>query len=140
MVSVIIPAFNEGKNIAAVLTSLVKQQYTKKFEVILVDNNSSDNTVKIAKKFLKKLPLKIVSEKKQGRGAAKARGAKEAKGEILAFMDADTMAYDNWLSTIESAFKNKETIAITGPWRVYDLPPQFFLQPHYYLVIREEAY
>lgn len=125
MISVIIPAYNEEKTIEQTLNSLVSQDYKSKFEVIFVDNNSTDNTVKIAKSYTKKLPLKIFHEKTQGRGAAKFCGAKHAKGEILAYLDADSQAFPNWLSVIDQSFKDKETIAITGPWEVHDLPDGF---------------
>lgn len=125
MITVVVPAYNEGKSISSCLASLAKQVYANKYEVILVDNNSTDNTVKIAKTFLDKIPLKIINEKVQGRGAAKARGANEAKGDILAYLDADTRAYPSWLSVIDDAFENESTIAITGPWETYDLPDSF---------------
>lgn len=125
MVSVIIPAFNEEKTIGETLESLVKQKYKGKFEVVVIDNNSTDNTVKVIKEFSKKLPLRIVNEKKQGRGAAKARGAKEARGNVLAYLDADSRAYSNWLSVIDESFTDTKTMAITGPWEVYDLPDGF---------------
>ena len=122
MISVIIPAYNEEKAVGKTLNSLVRQTYKEKFEVILVDNNSEDNTVKVAEKFLRKLPLKIILEKKQGRGAAKDRGAREAKGEILAYLDADTKATRNWLARIEENFSDKKIVAVTGPWRIDDIP------------------
>ena len=125
MTSVVIPAFNEEKNIGDTLQSLVNQKYAKKFEVILVDNNSTDGTVKTAKKYSKKLNLRIIKETKQGRGAAKARGANEAKGDILAYLDADSRALPNWLSVIEKSFKDQSVVAVTGPWAVYDLPDGF---------------
>jgi len=121
MISVIIPAYNEEKSIKNVLQSLVDQKTKHKFEVILVDNNSTDNTSKIAKTFLKKLNLKIISEKKQGRGPARARGAKEAKGEIFAYIDADTESFPDWIEAITDAFAEKNVVAVTGPWRVMDL-------------------
>lgn len=130
MISVVIPAFNEEKNISAALSSLTKQTYKKKFEVIVVDNNSTDNTSMIVKKFKSSLPRGLMSirlfvEKSQGRGYAKAKGAKEANGEILAYLDADTRATPSWLYQIDAAFKNQSVVAVTGPWRVYDLPAGF---------------
>lgn len=125
MISVIIPAYNEGKNISAVLDSLVKQVTKQKFEVVLVDNNSTDDTLKVARKYLHKLNMKIVIEKTQGRGAAKAKGAREAKGEILAFLDADSRAAESWIDTISNCFNDIKTQALTGPWRIYDLPDGF---------------
>jgi len=58
--SLIVPAYNEEKNIGNCLTSLKKQRY-KDYEIIVVDNNSKDNTIKEAKKYVKK----VYKEKKQ---------------------------------------------------------------------------
>jgi glycosyltransferase involved in cell wall biosynthesis len=92
LISVIIPAFNEEKFLGNCLFSLKNQDFND-FEIIVVDNNSRDKTSKIAKKF----GVKLVSEKNQGAALARNRGAKEAKGEILAFTDADTILPKNWL-------------------------------------------
>ena len=121
----VIPAFNEEKNIAAALKSLQKQNYDKKFEVIVVDNNSKDETKNIAESFKKGLNLKVVFERRRGRGFAKSKGAKEASGEILAYLDADTRARKDWLSQIENSLDEESVVACTGPWRVYDLPNGF---------------
>jgi len=120
MVSVIIPAFNEEKGISKTLDSLLTQTH-KAFEVIVVDNNSHDATIKVARKYQKKLSLRIVQEKKQGRGSARARGAMEAKGDILAYVDADTQVFKNWVEAIEKAFADKSVVAVTGPWRTNDV-------------------
>lgn len=125
MISVVIPAYNEEDAIGACLSSLVKQKYDKPFEVVLVDNNSTDNTQAVAKKFAIKLTLKVIEEKRQGRGPAKWRGAKEASGDILAYLDADTRALPNWLSTIDNVLLDPRIAAISGSWRVYDLPKGF---------------
>lgn len=125
MISVVIPAYNEEDAIGVCLSSLVKQKYDKPFEVVLVDNNSTDRTIEVAKKFSKKLTLKIIEEKRQGRGSAKWRGAKEASGDIFAYLDADTRALADWLSTIDNAFLDPRIAAISGSWRVYDLPKGF---------------
>lgn len=71
MISVIIPAYNEEQNITRCLNALTVQKTNKKFEVILVDNNSTDGTVELANKFNNKLNLKIVTETKKGRSPAR---------------------------------------------------------------------
>lgn len=121
MISVIIPAFNEEKNISKTLQSLIDQKYKEKFEVILVDNNSTDKTVKVASKFLKTLNLKIIIEKRRGRGNARATGVSKSNGEIVAFLDADTIATSNWLSVIEKSFEKENIVAVTGPWKFHDV-------------------
>ncbi|RJR29938.1 glycosyltransferase, partial [Candidatus Microgenomates bacterium] len=113
--------YNEEDAISATLESLVGQSNTHKYEVVLVDNNSKDNTAVLARRYLKKLPLRIVKEKKQGRGAARAKGVAHAKGGVYAFIDADTVAGSGWINTITNSFEDKKVVAITGPWRMEDV-------------------
>lgn len=90
-VSVIIPVYNEEEVIVDCLESLVKQSL-KDFEVIVVDDGSSDKSkVKIqkSKDNLKFKNIEILDQDHKGAGAARNKGAKKAKGEILVFVDAD---------------------------------------------------
>jgi glycosyltransferase involved in cell wall biosynthesis len=135
VVSVIIPAFNEEKFLGNCLLSL-KEQNFKDFEVIVVDNNSTDKTTEIAKKF----GVVLVSEKKQGVAFARNKGAKIAKGEILVFTDADTILPKNWLSRIQKEFENnKELVAFGGSCEFYSGPisarisSKFLLKPFLFL-------
>jgi len=88
LVSVIIPMYNEERYIHACLLSLTTQTY-KNIEIIVVDDGSTDNSIYIAKNF----EVIIIKQKHKGPGAARNIGAKNAKGEILLFLDAD-MRYD----------------------------------------------
>lgn len=85
-VSLIIPTYNEEKDIKECLDSLSKQSY-KDLEVIIVDDGSTDNTQNIIKDFVS------FKQNHKGAGAARNLGAKHAKGEILVFVDAD-MTFD----------------------------------------------
>jgi glycosyltransferase involved in cell wall biosynthesis len=130
-ISVIIPAFNEEKFLGNCLFSLKEQDF-KDFEIIVVDNNSTDKTREIAKKFR----VILVSEKNQGVAFARNKGAKIAKGEILVFTDADTILPKNWLSRIKEEFeKDKEMIAFGGSCQFYSGPisarlaSKFLLKP-----------
>ncbi len=87
-VSIVIPMYNESKYIDRCLSSLKKQSY-KNFEIILIDDWSTDNSIKIAKKYQKKLKLTILKQKHWWPGSARNRWAKEAKWSILIFVDAD---------------------------------------------------
>lgn len=119
-ISVVIPAFNEEKFISICLDSLVHQKTGKKFEVIIVDNNSTDETGKIAEKYRKKLNLKVISEKIKGRGAARSAGFKIAKGEIILGTEADTIVPANWIDELSDQFTDKKIIAVTGTCRFGD--------------------
>lgn len=119
MISVVIPAYNEERTISKCLSSLVAQVTNKKFEVILVDNNSTDKTSEIASKFKSKLDLKIVLEKEKGRGAARRAGCATARGEIILSTDADTTFPSNWVEGMSDALVKSGAVAINGTCR-YD--------------------
>ena len=82
----------------------------------MVDNNSSDNTEKIAlqKKFLSPVPLIYVKEKKQGSSYARNRGVKIARGEIIAFIDDDVILDKDWLQSVWQAFRKVKANAFGG--------------------------
>ena len=88
-VSVIIPVYNEAENIGECLTTLLNQSL-KDYEVIIVDDGSTDGTLDIVKGFE---AVKIFTQGHRGAGAARNLGAKNAKGEIFVFVDAD-MTFD----------------------------------------------
>jgi glycosyltransferase involved in cell wall biosynthesis len=114
-VSVIIPAYNEEKYIRKCLQSLVNQEILAN-EIIVVDNNCSDKTVEIAKKF----GITIVLERKQGMIYARNRGFNSAKYEIIARCDADTILPKDWIKKIINNFKNKQIDALSGPIVYHD--------------------
>lgn len=91
-ISVIIPIYNEQESIRVCLESLNKQSY-KDFEVIAVDDGSTDTTLLKLRGASKTLHLRVFEQKHQGPGAARNLGAKYAKGDVLVFVDAD-MTFD----------------------------------------------
>ena len=128
-VSVIIPAYNEENSIAKTLKTLAKQDYPEEFEVIIVDNGSTDGTKQEANKFAKKLHLRVIDEPKKGRGTARATGANEAKGDYLFYTDADAKVPKHWISGVMKYFDDPQVVAVTGPWKVHDVKgfTRFFL-------------
>ncbi|MDO8623481.1 MAG: glycosyltransferase family A protein [archaeon] len=94
LLSVIIPQYNEEKDISDCLKSLENQTY-KKIEIIVVDDGSTDNSLELIKNFSKK--IKILQQNHKGPGEARNLGAKNAKGEILIFVDADMMFDKDYL-------------------------------------------
>ena len=116
-VSVVIPAYNEEKYLPLCLESIKKQDYAAEYEVIVVDNASTDNTAKIALDW----GAKVVYESKRSPACARQKGVEAATGEIIAFIDADTQAPTCWLSTIVSRFvQEPETVVISGPYAYFD--------------------
>lgn len=116
-VSVILPVYNEEEYVKKCLTSLQTQSVPPD-EILVVDNNSRDRTVEIAKKF----NARIIREKKQGISYARNRGFDEAKGDILARIDADSILPKNWIKRIKYNFSRYKIDGLTGPVIFYDFP------------------
>lgn len=117
--SVVIPCYNEAEYIEATLNSLKKQKTDCKYEIIVVDNNCTDNTIEIAKRY----GVRIVSEKIPGVCAARQAGTEKASGEIIISSDADTIFKKDWLEKIDKVFSsNPKAVAVGGPCRYYDGP------------------
>lgn len=108
-VTVIIPAYNEASVLAACLES-VKAQTIQPEEVIVVDNNSADNTAEIAASY----DVKVIKETKQGLSFARNTGFDQAKGSILARIDADTILPPHWVGRVKEQFQ-KPIVGLTGP-------------------------
>lgn len=102
-VSVIVPTFNEEKYIEKCLYSIKKQDTALDYEIILVDSNSTDGTLKIAKKYANK----ILCIKKKGIWVGRNKGAEIAKGKVLVFVDADTQIPKNYLDVVYAVLKDK---------------------------------
>ena len=100
MLSIIIPTLNEEHYLPLLLESLKKQDF-KDYEIIVVDNNSDDRTVKIAKIY----GCKVVPGGLPPR--ARNEGAKVAQGELFLFLDADVILFDNSLEKFLEEFKER---------------------------------
>lgn len=115
-ISVIIPALNEEKFIAATIQSIQDQDF-KDFEIIVVDNGSKDHTAIIAKK----MGVKVVFEPIRGLPQARETGRLSAHGEILVYLDADMLIPKNYLSRIYKTFlKNKRAVAVSNTFYYHD--------------------
>lgn len=113
-VSVVIPAFNEEAYIEPTLKALQNQNYPKEnYEIVVVDNNSTDNTASIAVKF----GAKVVREEKQGYVFTFNKGVFSAANEVIAVTDADTKVSDDWVKKIAQAFEDEKLVALTGEIR-----------------------
>lgn len=117
MISVIICTFNREHYISEVLES-VSRTSIKDFEVILIDNNSTDSTKEKVSSFEKRhpdFPLRVFTENKQGLSWARNRGIKESKGDILAFIDDDATVKPDFLENLaEEMDKHPQAQAFGG--------------------------
>lgn len=111
-VSVIIPARNEAENLAACLDSLFRQQYPPdRFELLLVDDHSEDQTVMVARGYK---GLRMMTNNGTGKKAALATGIAAARGEWILQIDADCVAPPGWIQAM-TAWMTSEKQLVSGP-------------------------
>lgn len=112
-ISVVIPALNEEREIGECLESLACQTFTD-FELIVVDNGSTDTTVSIARAY----GVQVVHEPRRGPSYARDAGFQAARANIIATTDADTVVPLGWLQRIYRAFEeDSDVVAVFGPLR-----------------------
>jgi glycosyltransferase involved in cell wall biosynthesis len=118
LISVVIPAHNEELFLSDTLKALQAQSY-ENFEIIVVDNNSTDATTRIAKEH----GARVITEQKVGVAVARQAGFMAASGTIIATTDADTIVPENWLEKIAAKFEARpEIVAYGGLYSLYSGP------------------
>lgn len=134
-VSVIIPTYNRAHLIGGAIQSVLDQTY-QDFEIIVVDDGSTDNTAEVVKSFNEQRIKCIRHDKNRGGSAARNTGIKAAKGEYIAFQDSD----DEWfIEKLEKQMKIFETappevgVVYTGFWKIENdkkiyIPSSWFTQ------------
>lgn len=112
--SVIIPAWNAAKTLPFCLEALARQTVARdRFEVIVVDDGSSDRTVEIASRYA----VRCHSQENQGPAAARNQGAALAQGSLIFFTDADCVPDPAWLEEMAAPFARPEVAAVKGAYR-----------------------
>jgi len=109
-VSVIIPTYNASKTIDLCLASILKQDFPD-YEVIVVDDGSSDDT----REKIKKYRVRLISKVHMGTPAARNTGFKASKGDILVFVDSDCVAKEDLIAKLIEPLKDSK-IGVTQPW------------------------
>ena len=118
--SVIFCTYNREKYIYNALKSIAEQNFPPHaYEIVLIDNKSTDSTEKICQLFQADYPsvdFRYFMETNQGLSYARNRGIEESKGEILIFVDDDATVFDQYLQSIDTFFrKHPEAVAAGGP-------------------------
>ncbi len=115
--SVVIPSLNEEKYLPLLLADLTKQTFFRdKFEVIVIDGQSEDQTVKAANKFANQLNLQVCQVKKRNVSYQRNYGAKHAHGDWILFMDADNRLPKNFLDGVKYQLVKKADIDVFTTW------------------------
>jgi len=130
--SVVVCTYNRSKLLKFCLKSLAEQSLSKEFyEIIVINNNSTDNTCQIVEEFIQNYPnFNIFLEEKQGTSYARNRGWQEAKGDYIAYIDDDAKASPEWCEKIINVFECilPKPVAVGGeicPW--YEDPKSTWL-------------
>lgn len=111
-ISVVVPAFNEEHYVAAALESLQGQECAPPYEIIVVDNDSSDDTAAVARRY----GVTVLHEPQPGVCAARQRGTAAARGDIVVSTDADTVHPSDWLARIDAELlRSEDAVLVAGP-------------------------
>ncbi len=117
MVSVIIPAFNAEKTIGSCLASLMDQDYSREYEIIVVDDGSTDSTPDIVSQYER---AELIRQKNAGPAAARNKGASVAGGEIILFTDSDCVPEGDWISEMLGPFEeSREVAGVKGAYKTH---------------------
>lgn len=118
LVSAIICTYNRADFLTAAIKSLVNQDLNASdYEILVVDNNSSDDTKRLTLELIQQYTnrnIKYIFEPQQGLSYARNRGIVEAKGEYVAFLDDDAEASLTWLNKVIEGFNQDQQIAVVG--------------------------
>lgn len=143
-VSIVIPALNEEKFLPKLLDSLSRQNYTGKMEVIVVDGNSRDQTVAVAKQFHEKIPhLTVLALKKNGISYQRNAGAAKAKYKYLLFLDSDMILPPYFLTSFFKKINTNEQFVSTANVRVAERDLLSYLMfvlmyPLFYTIVQRD--
>lgn len=115
MVSVIIPAYNAEKTIGMCLDALTKQDYSGEYEIIVIDDGSTDSTPDIVSQFNK---TQLIRQKNAGPASARNKGASVARGEIVLFTDSDCVPEPGWIfEMLRSFHEDREVVGVKGAYK-----------------------
>ncbi len=131
VISVIVCTYNRSRLLSSCLESLTAQTLDReKYEVLVIDNNSTDATLQVATEYAaKNSHFTVVAEPTQGLSHARNRGWKEAAGQFVAYIDDDAKAHPDWLAQMHAFIeRNPHVEAFGGPFEAFfeaELPQWF---------------
>lgn len=109
-ISIIVPVYNTEKYISECINSLLSQTYNN-YEIIIIDDGSTDNSYKICKDYEKKhKKIKLYSQKNSGVSSARNLGIKVSSGDFIIFVDSDDYCNSNYLETIKDNLHEDELL------------------------------
>src|SRR5215813_1179580 len=117
-ISIVLGTYNRASSLLITLETFLRLNVSGglEWELLVVDNNSTDNTPEVVQKFAQaaSFPVRYIFERKQGRSHALNTGIAHAKGEIIAFTDDDVLLHQDWLSNLKRTFDESDCSAFAG--------------------------
>lgn len=133
--SIIICSFNRFEHLSKTIESAIQALKSRKdYELLIIDNNSTDNTAKLNELYNSKKEVKYYCEINQGLSHARNRGITEATGEILIYLDDDISLPENYFEICDSIFDNPDVKIAGGKVLPYKVEiPEWLPKKFYYL-------
>lgn len=118
-VSIIIPAYNEEKLLPRCLRSIFSAKLPEDYEIIVVNNASTDKTEEVARSFSE---VRVINEFQKGLTFARQAGFKASSGDILVYFDADTVIPPDWFKIALEKFNcDLKLVGLSGPYHYEDI-------------------
>ncbi len=123
--SIAIPSYNRADHLARTLKCMLHQTTSFEYEIIVINDGSTDNTTEVIKNLVKDspVPLRCINEQGCGYTHALNRAVKEFKGTWLAFFDDDQLAGPDWLQQLMETALSQSALMVGGPV-ILDLPEE----------------
>lgn len=118
MITIITPTYNSEILVQGTIRSIQQQTYTD-WELIIVDDGSTDNTEEVLKPYLADCRIRYIRKSNSGQADSLNTGAALAKGEFITFLDSDDEAYPQWLQTVASHIRQDTGILCVGAMRKF---------------------
>ncbi len=135
-VSVIIPTYNRAALLRDAVRSVLDQETQTTFEIIIVDNNSQDDTRSVVHDLIADHPGRItyILETEQGNAHARNRGVKSARAGVIAFLDDDVIVEKNWLASLKEVLDARADLSFVGGKVLpqWNGPPPSWLTPEHW--------
>jgi len=113
-ISIVVPTFNSAKVLGACLESLTNQTVGReRYEVIVVDDGSTDETRDVVSKY----PIRYIYQQNSGPAVARNNGVRQAEGEIILFTDADCEPQSNWIEELIKPLKDPQVVGVKGIYK-----------------------
>ena len=113
-ISIVIPTFNSAKVLGTCLESLTNQTVGReRYEVIVVDDGSTDETRDVVSKY----PVKYIYQQNSGPAVARNNGVRQAEGEIILFTDADCEPRSNWIEELVKPLRDPQVVGVKGTYK-----------------------